>query len=208
MNKPVIELNRFLYLCGAGTRRWSHYFYQKPNMYRIDSFYSHTYSSILEYKSKIDQQESFYENDSRGLSMNLPYTQLDNGNIYDKLYYYSFLEFEWDYIQNQFYDTVLNNKYFDFWGADTEYRPTREIFGGNHWRLDIKVTIDGIKKHKEISGYEAYPEGFAFFETILNDFNDKAELVPITQNIKNPNANEDKREKSLIKRLFNIIFNK
>ena len=62
--------------------------------------------------------------------MNLPYPQLDNGNIYDKLYHYSSLEVGWDYIQNQFYDTVLDNKYFDFWGAELDYQPNQEIFGG------------------------------------------------------------------------------
>ena len=42
------------------------------------------------------------------------------------------LELDWDYIQNQFYDTVLNNKYFDFWGAELDYQPKNEVYGGEH----------------------------------------------------------------------------
>ena len=185
-NKQIIELNQFFFLRGKGNHFWSHYFYLKPEMYRIDCFFSHTPKSIKEYKSKIDEGESFYEPESKGLSMNLPYPQLDNGNLYDKLYYYSCLELEWDYIQNQFYDTVLNNKYFDFWGAELDYQPTPAVFGGEHWRLIVDITIEGKRKHKEITGYSSYPEGFAFFETFLNDFDAKSNYIPIVQNIQNP----------------------
>ena len=208
-NKQTIELNQFFFLRGKGNHFWSHYFYLKPVMYRIDCFFSHTPKSIKEYKSKIDEGESFYEPESKGLSMNLPYPQLDNGNIYDKLYYYSCLELEWDYIQNQFYDTVLNNKYFDFWGAELDYQPTPEVFGGEHWRLIVDITIEGKRKHKEITGYSSYPEGFAFFETFLNDFDTKSRHIPIVQNIYNSeNLPTGINEVGMWKRLLNIIFKK
>ncbi len=205
--KQEIELNQFFFLRGSGTTSWSHYFYLKPIMYRIDSYFSHTYKSIQEYKSKIDQGVSFYEPESKGLSMNLPYPQLDNGNIYDKLYFYSSLVLDWDYIQNQFYDTVLNNKYFDFWGAELDYQPKQEVFGGEHWKLIVDITIEGKRKHKEITGYSAYPEGFTFFETFLNDFDDKAELILKKQNINNEDfAEEDLKEtKSILSRVIKKI---
>ena len=176
-------------------------------MYRIDSYFSHTYKSIQEYKSKIDQGVSFYEPESKGLSMNLPYPQLDNGNIYDKLYFYSSLELDWDYIQNQFYDTVLNNKYFDFWGAELDYQPKQEVFGGEHWKLIVDITIEGKRKHKEITGYSAYPEGFTFFETFLNDFDNKAESILKKQNINSEDfAEEDLKEtKSILSRVIKKI---
>jgi len=204
---PDIELNQFFFLRGSGANFWSHYFYLKPIMYRIDSYFSHTYKSIQEYKEKIDQGVSFYESESKGLSMNLPYPQLDNGNIYDKLYYYSSLELDWDYIQNQFYDTVLNNKYFDFWGAELDYQPNQEIFGGEHWRLIVDVTIEGKRKHKEITGHSAYPEGFVFFETFLNDFDNQAVPVSKKQNIKNEDLVEEnfKEKKSILSRVIKKI---
>ena len=185
--KQEIELNQFFFLRGSGTTSWSHYFYLKPVMYRIDSYFSHTHKSIQEYKSKIDQGVSFYESESRGISMNLPYPQLDNGNIYDKLYHYSSLELDWDYIQNQFYDTVFNNKYFDLWGAELDYQPKNEILGGEHWKLIVDITIEGKRKHKEITGYSAYPDGFTFFETFLNDYDNKSLIKPVHQSIANPN---------------------
>ena len=206
--KQEIELNQFFFLRGSGANFWSHYFYLKPVMYRIDSYFSHTYKSIQEYKSKIDQGISFYEPESKGLSMNLPYPQLDNGNIYDKLNYYSSLELEWDYIQNQFYDTVLNNKYFDFWGAELDYQPNQDIFGGEHWRLIVDITTEGKRKHKEITGHSAYPEGFAFFESILTDYNDKSQLIHTPQNIENPHLHEQIKEKSFMKRFLNIMTQK
>ena len=207
--KQTIELNQFFFLRGKGNHFWSHYFYLKPVMYRIDCFFSHTPKSIKEYKSKIDEGESFYEPESKGLSMNLPYPQLDNGNIYDKLYYYSCLELEWDYIQNQFYDTVLNNKYFDFWGAKLDYQPTPEVFGGEHWRLIVDITFEGKRKHKEITGYSSYPDGFTFFETFLNDFDTKSRHIPTVQNIYNPeNLPTGINEVGMWKRLLNIIFKK
>ena len=207
--KQTIELNQFFFLRGKGNHFWSHYFYLKPVMYRIDCFFSHTPKSIKEYKSKIDEGESFYEPEPKGLSMNLPYPQLDNGNIYDKLYYYSCLELEWDYIQNQFYDTVLNNKYFDFWGAELDYQPTPKVFGGEHWRLIVDITIEGKRKHKEITGYSSYPDGFTFFETFLNDFDTKSRHIPIVQNIYNPeNLPTGINEVGMWKRLLNIIFKK
>jgi hypothetical protein len=206
--KKEIELNQFFFFRGSGANFWSHYFYLKPVMYRIDSYFSHTYKSIQEYKSKIDKGISFYEPESKGLSMNLPYPQLDNGNIYDKLYHYSSLELDWDYIQNQFYDTVLNNKYFDFWGAELDYQPNQEIFGGEHWKLIVDITTEGKRKHKEITGYSVYPEGFAFFESILTDFNDKAQLIQISQNIENPHTHEQIKEKSFMKRFLNIMTQK
>lgn len=206
---PEIELNQFFFLRGKGNHFWSHYFYLKPVMYRIDCFFSHTPKSIKEYKSKIDEGESFYEPESKGLSMNLPYPQLENGNIYDKLYYYSCLELEWDYIQNQFYDTVLNNKYFDFWGAELDYQPTPKVFGGEHWRLIVDITIEGKRKHKEITGYSSYPDGFTFFETFLNDFDTKSRHIPIVQNIYNPeNLPTGINKVGMWKRLLNIIFKK
>ncbi len=186
-----IELNQFFYASGSSTSGWSHYFYLKPFMYRIDCFYPHNYKSIQEYKSKIDNHVSFYEVEARGLSQNSPYPQLDNGNIYDKLFHYSYLDLKWDYIQNQFYDTVLNNKYFDFWGSEIDYQPTKTIFGGENWKLIVDVTIDGKRKHKEITGNNTYPEGFTFFETFLRDYNDKAIYHPVTQNIKNPDLEEE-----------------
>jgi hypothetical protein len=206
-NKQTIDLNQFFFLRGKGNHFWSHYFYLKPVMYRIDCFFSHTPKSIKEYKSKIDEGESFYEPESKGLSMNLPYPQLDNGNIYDKLYYYSCLELDWDYIQNQFYDTVLNNKYFDFWGAELDYQPKLEVFGGEHWRLIVDITLEGKRKHKEITGHSSYPDGFTFFETFINDFDTKSRHIPITQNTLNP----DKLplgigEMSFWKRFLKIIF--
>ena len=202
-----IELNQFFFLRGSGSTSWSHYFYLKPVMYRIDSYFSHTYRSIQEYKSKIDQGVSFYEPESKGLSMNLPYPQLDNGNIYDKLYFYSSLELDWDYIQNQFYDTVLNNKYFDFWGAELDYQPQQEVFGGEHWKLIVDITIEGKRKHKEITGYSAYPEGFTFFETFLNDFDNKAELILKKQNINSEDFAEEnlKEKKSILSKLIKKI---
>ena len=202
-----IELNQFFFLRGSGSTSWSHYFYLKPVMYRIDSYFSHTYRSIQEYKSKIDQGVSFYEPESKGLSMNLPYPQLDNGNIYDKLYFYSSLELDWDYIQNQFYDTVLNNKYFDFWGAELDYQPQQEVFGGEHWKLIVDITIEGKRKHKEITGYSAYPEGFTFFETFLNDFDNKAELILKKQNINSEDSAEEnlKEKKSILSRVIKKI---
>ena len=207
--KQEIELNQFFFLRGSGANFWSHYFYLKPIMYRIDSYFSHTYKSIQEYKSKIDQGASFYEPKSKGLSMNLPFPQLDNGNIYDKLYYYSLLELDWDYIQNQFYDTVLNNKYFNFWGAELDYQPKNEVFGGEHWRLIVDITIENKRKHKEIAGYSTYPEGFTFFETFLNDFDTKSSHIPITQNIHNPEKLPmGINEVSMWRRLLNIIFKK
>ena len=176
-------------------------------MYRIDSYFSHTYKDIQDYKSKIDQGVSFYEPESKGLSMNLPYPQLDNGNIYDKLYYYSSLELDWDYIQNQFYDTVLNNKYFDFWGAELDYQPKQEVFGGEHWKLIVDITIEGKRKHKEITGYSAYPEGFTFFETFLNDFDNNAELILKKQNINSEDFAEEnlKEKKSILSRVIKKI---
>ena len=202
-----IELNQFFFLRGSGSTSWSHYFYLKPVMYRIDSYFSHTYRSIQEYKSKIDQGVSFYEPESKGLSMNLPYPQLDNGNIYDKLYFYSSLELDWDYIQNQFYDTVLNNKYFDFWGAELDYQPQQEVFGGEHWKLIVDITIEGKRKHKEITGYSAYPEGFTFFETFLNDFDNKAELILKKQNINSEDFSVEnlKEKKSILSRVIKKI---
>ena len=177
-------------------------------MYRIDSYFSHTYRSIQEYKSKIDHGVSFYEPESKGLSMNLPYPQLDNGNIYDKLYFYSSLELDWDYIQNQFYDTVLNNKYFDFWGAEVDYQPKQEVFGGEHWKLIVDITIDGKRKHKEITGYSSYPEGFTFFETFINDYDNKAVINPVLQNTLKPInfQNETEIKNSFFKRFFDILF--
>ena len=207
--KQEIELNQFFFLRGSGTTSWSHYFYLKPVMYRIDSYFSHTYKSIQEYKSKIDHGVSFYEPESKGLSMNLPYPQLDNGNIYDKLYHYSSLELDWDYIQNQFYDTVLNNKYFDFWGAELDYQSKQEVFGGEHWRLIVDITIEGKRKHKEITGYSAYPEGFTFFETFLNDYDNKSLSKPIHQSITNPNDLSLVQEnQSFWKKILKIIINK
>ena len=207
--KQEIELNQFFFLRGSGTTSWSHYFYLKPVMYRIDSYFSHTYKSIQEYKSKIDHGVSFYEPESKGLSMNLPYPQLDNGNIYDKLYHYSSLELDWDYIQNQFYDTVLNNKYFDFWGAELDYQSKQEVFGGEHWRLIVDITIEGKRKHKEITGYSAYPEGFTFFETFLNDYDNKSLSKPIHQSIANPNDLSLVQEnQSFWKKILKIIINK
>lgn len=205
--KQEIELNQFFFLRGSGSTSWSHYFYLKPVMYRIDSYFSHTYRSIQEYKSKIDQGVSFYEPESKGLSMNLPYPQLDNGNIYDKLYFYSSLELDWDYIQNQFYDTVLNNKYFDFWGAELDYQPKQEVLGGEHWKLIVDITIEGKRKHKEITGYSAYPEGFTFFETFLNDFDNKAELILKKQNINSEDFSEEnlKEKKSILSKLIKKI---
>ena len=202
-----IELNQFFFLRGSGSTSWSHYFYLKPVMYRIDSYFSHTYKDIQDYKSKIDQGVSFYEPESKGLSMNLPYPQLDNGNIYDKLYYYSSLELDWDYIQNQFYDTVLNNKYFDFWGAELDYQPKQEVFGGEHWKLIVDITIEGKRKHKEITGYSAYPEGFTFFETFLNDFDNNAELILKKQNINSEDFAEEnlKEKKSILSRVIKKI---
>jgi len=208
--KQEIELNQFFFLRGSGTTSWSHYFYLKPVMYRIDSYFSHTHKSIQEYKSKIDQGVSFYEPESRGLSMNLPYPQLDNGNIYDKLYHYSSLELDWDYIQNQFYDTVFNNKYFDLWGAELDYQPKNEILGGEHWKLIVDITIEGKRKHKEITGYNTYPNGFSFFETILNDYNDRAKILDIKQNTESYNFDHeiDLHNHSFFKRLLKLILNK
>jgi hypothetical protein len=207
--RPEVELNQFFYLNGTGTQGWSHYFYLKPVMYRIDCFYSHTPSSIKEYKDKIDNNVSFYNSEARGLSSNLPYPQLDNNNIYDALYNYSSWELEWDYIQNQFYDTVLNNKYFDFWGTGLDYQPKdKEIFGGSHWRLIVDVTLDGKRKHKEITGYSSYPEGFAFFESILTDFNNNAQSIHISQNIEKTHSDQQIKEKSFIKRFLSIIIQK
>ena len=202
-----IELNQFFFLRGSGANFWSHYFYLKPVMYRIDSYFSHTYKSIQEYKSKIDQGISFYEPEPKGLSMNLPFPQLDNGNIYDKLNYYSSLELDWDYIQNQFYDTVLNNKYFDFWGAELDYQPKQEVFGGEQWKLIVDINIEGKRKHKEITGYSAYPEGFTFFETFLNDYDSKSLIMPVHQSISNPNdLSLIQENQSFWKRVINIIF--
>ena len=175
-------------------------------MYRIDSYFSHTYKSIQEYKSKIDQGISFYEPEPKGLSMNLPYPQLDNGNIYDKLYHYSSLELDWDYIQNQFYDTVLNNKYFNFWGAELDYQPKQEVFGGEHWKLIVDITLEGKRKHKEITGYSAYPDGFTFFETFINDYDTRAIYKNIQQNIQNLDFIE--KENSIFKRFLQIITKK
>jgi len=204
--KQEIELNQFFFLRGSGANFWSHYFYLKPVMYRIDSYFSHTYKSIQEYKSKIDQGISFYEPESKGLSMNLPYPQLDNGNIYDKLYHYSSLELDWDYIQNQFYDTVLNNKYFNFWGAELDYQPKQEVFGGEHWKLIVDITLEGKRKHKEITGYSAYPDGFTFFETFINDYDTRAIYKNIQQNIQNLDFIE--KENSIFKRFLQIITKK
>ena len=204
--KQEIELNQFFFLRGSGANFWSHYFYLKPVMYRIDSYFSHTYKSIQEYKSKIDQGISFYEPEPKGLSMNLPYPQLDNGNIYDKLYHYSSLELDWDYIQNQFYDTVLNNKYFNFWGAELDYQPKQEVFGGEHWKLIVDITLEGKRKHKEITGYSAYPDGFTFFETFINDYDTRAIYKNIQQNIQNLDFIE--KENSIFKRFLQIITKK
>lgn len=208
--KQEIELNQFFFLRGSGANFWSHYFYLKPVMYRIDSYFSHTYKSIQEYKSKIDQGISFYEPEPKGLSMNLPYPQLDNGNIYDKLYHYSSLELDWDYIQNQFYDTVLNNKYFDLWGADLDYQPNQEIFGGEHWRLIVDVTIERKRKHKEITGNNSYPDGFDYFLSIINDINTKAKIINIKQNILNhaQTSKKDFKNQSFILRLLKTLFRK
>lgn len=205
--RPEVELNQFFYLNGTGTQGWSHYFYLKPVMYRIDCFYSHTPSSIKEYKDKIDNNVSFYETEAKGLSSNLPYPQLDNNNIYDALFNYSSWELDWDYIQNQFYDTVLNNKYFDFWRSEFDYKPQdKEVFGGSHWRLIVDVTLDGKRKHKEINGNSSYPEGFDYFLAFINDFDAHATRKNIQQNIQNPTPTI--KEKSFLKRFWRLIIKK
>ena len=65
-----IELNQFFYASGTGSSGWSHYFYLKPFMYRIDCFYPHNYKSIKEYKSKIDNldQESKINFDTKDIN--------------------------------------------------------------------------------------------------------------------------------------------
>lgn len=205
--RPEVELNQFFYLNGTGTQGWSHYFYLKPVMYRIDCFYSHTPSSIKEYKDKIDNNVSFYQAEARGLSSNLPYPQLDNNNIYDALFNYSSWELDWNYIQNQFYDTVLNNKYFDFWGSEFDYKPhDKDVFGGSHWRLIVDVTLDCKRKHKEINGYSSYPEGFDYFLTFINDYDAHAIRKNIQQNIENPTPVI--KEKSFLKRFWRLIIKK
>ena len=203
-----VELNQFFYVNGTGTSGWSHYFYLKPFMYRIDSFYFHNYKGIQDYKLKIDNHFSFYEIEAKGLSHNSPYPQLDNGNIYDKLFHYSYHELKKDYLQNQFYNTILNNKYFDFWGAEIDYQPSETIFGGENWELIIDVTINGKRKHKEITGDSNYPEGFSLFEKFLAEYNSKATFHPVKQNIKNPNSGdiEPINKESILSKLFKLIF--
>lgn len=204
--KQEIELNQFFFLRGSGANFWSHYFYLKPVMYRIDSYFSHTYKSIQEYKSKIDQGVSFYELESKGLSMNLPYPQLDNGNIYDKLFYYSYLNLDQNFIQNQILEKILNNQYFDFWGAELNYEPEQEIYGGEHWRLILDITINGKRKHKEITGHNSFPDGFDQFYHVINNYNSKAIKLNIKQNIYNEYPELNK--KSFFKRLINILYKK
>ena len=48
--------------------------------------------------------------------------------------------------------------------------------------LIVDITIDGKRKHKEITGYSTYPEGFTFFETFINDYDNKAVINPVLQN--------------------------
>ena len=175
-------------------------------MYRIDSYFSHTYKSIQEYKSKIDQGVSFYEPNSKRLSMNLPYPQLDNGNIYDKLFYYSYLNLDQNFIQNQILGKILNNQYFNFWGAKLNYEPEQEIYGGEHWRLILDITINGKRKHKEITGHNSFPDGFDHFYQVIDSYNSNAIKLNIEQNINNEYSRFNK--KSLFKRLVNILVNK
>jgi hypothetical protein len=203
--KPKIEINQFFFRNGTDTGGWSHYFYVKPFMYRIDCFYPHSNESIQEYKLKIDSNVSFYSSESLGLSEKTPYPQLDNGNIYDQLFHYSSFELDTKYIENQFYDIVLNNKYFDLWNSSNDYRPSQNIFGGRSWKLIVDVTIEEKKKHKEMIGYSSYPNGFIFFETLLHDFNNNSVQNPIRQNIKNPHYIEEIKKKSVLKTIIDII---
>ena len=71
-------------------------------------------------------------------------------------------------------------------GITNEYN-TNEVFGGEHWKLIVDITIEGKRKHKEITGYSTYPDGFTFFETFLNDYDNKSLIKPVHQSIADPN---------------------
>ena len=192
----TIELNKFFMSFGTGMSGYKNYFYKDSHMYRIDTIYHHDYESIQVFKNKIDKNETFFEDidlskmEPGYMPGATPYPHLSNGKMYDAMTCYTQRKLDQNYIDNQFYNTILSDVGFNFWNLSENFNPSYKIYDSVIWEVMINVNIQGINKSRTIGGYHIFPNEFVHLNRLLEDYEKNAISLKIKQNIEDTEFNK------------------